>query len=232
MAGAIVQTKGNDSGSTSTTIASGTLASNVTSGNFLMVGASGATGAVTITLSQNSGTATIGSWTEQEAQQESGTGDQSRWFWCQVTGTGSIDILATYGASQTGRGISVVEVSGCNAFQASSSQPDTGNNPTPTVTVNVTTQPAFGVMMGVDLQGGLMTVGSGWTDQGSTSTTDFRCRIQSKAISSTGNTTGNFVNAGFDHNNSTMLVFTEGSGTPPTGQGRGLTSQTFMSLRR
>ena len=226
--GSVAQIKGNDAASGGTSIATTTLASNVTSGNFLQLVVSGDVPA-TITPTKNSGTATIGTWTQRETQTEAGTGSFSTWLTCAITGTGTIDVLGTYGSSQTNvRAISIAEIAGVSGFQGSSSQQDGGNNPTTTVTVNVTTAPAFGVMQGVDDQGGTLTVGAGWTSDGSTGAAGLKCTVQHKAISITGNTTGNYVNAGFDRGQAAMLVWTDG--VPPLPQGIGLRSQTFLSM--
>lgn len=213
MAGAIVQFKNNGSSGPSTTLASGTLVSNVTSGNYLWITVSN-NGTPSVTITKNSGTATIGTVTPHGSIQEAGTLDSLAHFTCQVTGTGTIDILATFGASQTELCIGVVEVSGVNAVDGSDEQTDSGNNPTTTCTVNVTTQPAFGLMMLANYQGAGSTNGTGWTLHSQTfwNTVIGEGVLQYKAITATGNTTGNFANAGLDRNNAVMIVFTDSGG--------------------
>lgn len=210
MAGAVAQTKDNSASSSATTIASGSMGSNVTSGNYLWIVANAGDNQ-TITPTKNSGTATIGTITSLGSVQEAGVLDKLEHFWCEVTGSGSLDILITYGASTDRRGVMVVEVSGVNAVDGSDEQTDTGSNPTPNCTVNVTTQPAFGLGFCTDYQGGTPTAGSGWTSVGTFWAGVSDARMQSKAITSTGNTTGNFGNAGLDRNSAVMVVFTDGT---------------------
>lgn len=211
MAGAVAQTKENSASGSAATLASGSFGVNVTSGNKLWIVANAGTN-VTITPSQNSGTATIGTITSQGSVQEAGVLDKLEHFTCDVTGTGSLDILITYGSSTDRRGVVVVEVSGVNAVDGTDEQTDTGSNPTPNCTVNVTTQPAFGLGFCTDYQGSTPTTGSGWTSVGTFWAGVSDARMQSKAITSTGNTTGNFGNAGLDRNNAVMVVFTDGGG--------------------
>ena len=218
MAGAIVQRKENSAAGSATTIASGTLASDVTSGNYLWIVTSHGTSSPTTSISQNGGTATIGTVTSQGAIAEAGVDDELEHFTCQVTGTGTLDILATFSGADTERCIVVVEISGVNAVDGSSEQTDTGNNPTnPDCVVNVTAQPAFGLMCLANYQGAGSGAGSGWTLDGANmwSSVIGEGLIQTKAISATGNTSGNFANAGLDRNNSVMVVFTDGGGAPP-----------------
>lgn len=210
MAGAVVQTKENSASSSATTIASGSMGSNVTSGNYLYIVANAGDNQ-TITPSQNSGTATISSITSLGSVQEAGVLDKLEHFWCTVTGTGSLDILITYGATTDRRGVLVVEVSGVNAVDGNDEQTDTGSNPTPNCTVNVTTQPAFGLSFSTFYQGGTPGTGSGWTNQSTYWVGISDARLQTRAISATGNVTANFVNAALDRNNACMVVFTDGS---------------------
>jgi hypothetical protein len=209
--GAIVQTKENSASGSATTIASGSTGSNVTSGNKLWIVANAGTN-VTITPSQNSGTATLGTITSQGSIQEAGVLDKLEHFTCDITGTGSLDILITYGSSTDRRGVVAVEVSGVSAVDGSDEQTDTGSNPTTTCTVNVTTQPAFGIGFCTDYQGGTPTAGASWTDGGVFWSGVSNARLQTRAISATGNVTGNFGNAGSNRNNAVMIVFTDGGG--------------------
>ena len=217
MAGAVVQTKENSASASATTIASGSLGSNVTSGNKLHVVANAGTN-VTITPSQNSGTATIGAFTSQGSVQEAGVLDKLEHFTCDVTGTGSLDVLITYGSSTDRRGVLVTEVSGVSAVDGSDEQTDTGSNPSTTCTVNVTTQPAFGLSFCTFYQGGTPGTGTGWTIQSAYWTGISDAQLQTRAISATGNVTANFVNAALDRNNAVLIVFTDGGGAVATKQ--------------
>lgn len=212
MAGAIVQVKENSSASSATTIASGSFGSNVTSGNKLWIVVNAGTN-VTITPSINSGTATLGTITSQGSIIEAGVLDELEHFTCDVTGTGSLDVLITYGSSVDRRGVWIAEVSGVSAVDGTDEQTNgPGTNPTTTLTVNVTTQPAFGISFCTDYQGGTPGVGSGWTNYATGWAGVSGARIQTKAISATGNTTANFSNPGSNRNNAVMIVFTDSAG--------------------
>lgn len=211
MPGAVAQTKENAASASATTIASGSMGVDVTAGNLLHVIANAGTN-VTITPSQNSGTATIGAFTSHGSVQEAVVLDKLEHFTCAVTGSGSLDILITYGSSTDRRGVLVTEVSGVSAVDGSDEQTDTGSNPTPNGTVNVTTQPAFGLSFCTDYQGGTPTTGSGWTNQNTYWTGVSNARLQTRAISATGNVTANFGNAPVSRNNAVMIVFTDSAG--------------------
>lgn len=217
MAGAIVQVKENSASASATTIASGSFGSNVTSGNKLWIVVNAGTN-VTITPSINSGTATLGTITSQGSIVEAGVLDELEHFTCDVTGTGSLDVLITYGSSVDRRGVWIAEISGVSAIDGSDEQTDSGSNPTTTLTVNVTAQPAFGISFCSDYQGGIPAVGTGWTNYATGWVGVSDARIQTKAISATGNTTANFGNAGLDRNNAVMIVFTDGGGAVATKQ--------------
>jgi hypothetical protein len=217
MAGAIVQTKNaQGGGASSTTITSGQLASDVTAGNRLWVVAS-ADNAPTMTPSKNAGTATIGSFVSKGTAQNATLLNGIEHWECEITGTGTLDILVTFGSSQVERVIYVAEISGVNAAQSGAANAN-NNDPTDTLTVNVTTQPAFGLIFVVDLQGTSLTSGgvtpaeSGWTqhERIDWSATVSEGVCQKKAITSTGNRTGNFDNNSFDHYCQCMIVFTDG----------------------
>lgn len=213
MAGSIVQSKVGEGAGGATTVATGSFGSNVTVNNYLLIVTNSDT-ADTVTISKNSGTATIGTVTEQGSVTEAATFEELTVFTCAITGSGSLDLLATFGSSQANRQIYAFEIGGVNAVQGHNEQTDTGSNPTPTLTFSVTTQPAFGVAICIDVQGGTPTAGSGWTSYGVLGSTVHFARVQTKAITATGSTTANFGNAGFDRNNATMVVFTDGSAGP------------------
>ena len=219
MAGAIVQVKtAEGGGGSSTTLASGTLVSNVTSGNLLWVVVN-SDNAPSVTLSKNSGTATIGSFTSHGSVQEPAVFDTTHHFTCDITGSGTLDILATFGTSQPERVIAVAEISGCSTVDGSH-EVSSNNGPTDTMTVNVSTQPAFGLSFCVNLQGTGTGVGTGWTSH---TVVDWTATIgegilQYKAITATGNTTANFTNPGNDRCNTVMLVLLDSGGGGGGGQ--------------
>src|SRR3990167_2124800 len=217
MAGAVVQTKENAVDTSATTIASGTLGSNVTAGNKLWIVANAGDN-VTITPSKNSGSATTGTITSPGSVQEAGVLDKLEHFTCDVTGDGTLDILITYGSSTDRRGVVVTEVSGVSAVDGTDEQTDTGSDPTPNCTVNVAAQPAFGLNFATFYQGGTPATGAGWVSVGTFWAGVANARIQSKAITATGNTTGNFGNTALDRNNATMTVFTDLTGGTPAVQ--------------
>lgn len=206
MAVTVVQSKLGEGATSATTLATGSFGSNVTSGNILWITTnSGATATATIT--KNSGTATIGTVTEQGSSQEVGTLEELHHFTCPITGTGSLDLLVTYGSSQDNRSILAFELTGYNSVLGQAVGTDTGNNPTNNLTVNVTAQPATVFAIGTDVQGGTYGVGTGYTNVGTFGVSVHNNRVQTKAVTSTGNTTSNFVNASFDRGVYAMVVF-------------------------
>lgn len=211
MAGAIVQSKIGEAAASGTTVATGSFGSNVTAGNYLLIFTNSDT-ADTVTITKNSGTATIGTVTEQGSIAEAGTLEELTVLHCPITGSGSLDLLATFGSSQANKQILAIEISGSSGYQVMDIQTDTGNNPTTTLSATVSTQPAFGIAVCIDVQGGTPGVGTGWTDGGVVGSAVQFIRIQTKAITSTGATTGDFVNAGFDRNNAALVVFTDNAG--------------------
>lgn len=212
MAGSIVQQWGAEGSAAATTLATGNAPGNVTSGNFLVILSNSDTN-VSCTVTQNSGTSTLGTITQRETQTEAATFETTKVYTCAVTGTGSLDLLATFGASDANRMLFAWEVTSVDAFFGSNSATDTGSNPTPTLTVNVTSPPAFGLMLGVDMQGGTPATGTGWTNYNTFGSAVHFGRAQTKSVAASGNLTGDFGNAGFDRNNTFMVVFTEPS--PP-----------------
>ena len=214
MAGSIVQSKFNEAAAAATTIATGSFGSNVTANNWLWILVNG-DAADTTTITQNSGTATIGSVTQQSSSIGPGPGILEEWtsLTCQITGTGSLDLLCTFGGSRSNRQILAFEISGVTGVDSGggTSQTDGGSNPTPTLTINVANQPSFCLAACVDYQGGTPGVGTGFTSAGTFGATVNLIRAQTKAVTATGNTTGNFVNGAIDVNNAAMIVFDEPS---------------------
>ena len=219
MAGSLVQQVSAGAAASGTTIASGAMASDGTAGNYLWVNTSGEGGVTTVTIT-NTGTATLGTVTEQGSVLEPAITAERTSLTIPITGTGTVNLTCTFGAARTTRLIYVYEITGVAAIAtdgtATDEQTDTGTNPTATSTVNVAAQPAFGLQMCIDYQGGTPTVGTGWTDGGTvTLFATIKNRLQTKAITSTGNVTGNFVNAGFDRNTTAMAVFPNAAGGVP-----------------
>lgn len=233
MAGTVVQSQVAEGVASATTIASGSFSSNVTAGNTLWVITNSDT-ADTVAITKNSGTATIGTVTDEGSVTEAGTAEELTHFTIPITGTGSLDLLATFGSSQANRQILAFELSGVFSILGSDEQTDTGSDPTTTLTVNVTAQPAFGLSVCIDAQGGTPGVGTGWTNVGTFGGTVHNARVQSKSITSTGNTTANFGNATLNRNNAALIVFDETSPdttapvlTSPTGTATGSTTATI-----
>lgn len=214
MAGTLVQSKIGEAAASGTTVATGSFGSNVTSGNTLVIVTNSDT-ADTVTVTKNSGTATIGSVTEQTSISEAGTLEELTLLFVSVTGTGSLDLLVTFGSSQANKQILAQEWSGLGTMLGAQAQTDTGNNPTTTCTVNATSQPATAIAFCIDVQGGTPTVGTGYTDGGTFGSSVHFIRAQYKAISATGNVNSDFGNAGFDRNNSVLVIFADAT-TQPT----------------
>ena len=208
MAGSIVQSKAAEASTSGTTLASGSFASDVTAGNRLWVVVNAGDNQ-TITVSKNGGTATIGTVTSLGSVQEAAVLDKYEHFDVEITGGGTLDLLVTYGASTDRRTIVAHEVTGVTTVDGSDEKTDTGSNPTPNGTVNVSQQPAFGLAMAIFYQGGTPGVGSGWTDGGTFTTTTAAQRLQTRAITATGNVTSNFGNGSLDRNNAVMVVYLE-----------------------
>lgn len=206
MAGSIVQQWGAENGAAGTTLATGS--ATVTSGNFLVIQTNSDT-AVTCTITKNAGTATIGTITEQTSVTEAATFETTKTYTCSITGSGTLDLLATFGASDANRMVFAWEISGVDSYFGSQAQTDTGNNPTTTCTVTSVTAPAFAFMACIDMQGGTPGVGSGYTNYNTFGGTVHNGRAQYKAVSTNGSVTGNFANAGFDRNNAVLVIFTE-----------------------
>lgn len=217
MAVAIVQDIFNEAGGGATTIASGSFVSNVTSGNVLYVvtvfGLD--TAGTTASISKNSGTATIGTPVALEATESTGIADRAEQYAIPITGTGSLDLLATFTNSSGARQIWAFELSGAAMPELDDSDAnwDVNSDPTPNLTVSVDTQPALGIMLGVDQQDVGLQVGSGWTDQGTEGATQRVIRLQTKTISATGNTSGNFENNNLVRNITLMVIFEESTTT-------------------
>ncbi len=190
-----------------TTIAA-TLASAAVVGNALWVCVR-APVSVVITVGDNLGNV----YTERNSVTEAGTGQHLRHFTAPVTSGGSCTITATYASAQANRGVLAVEVaglrSGASVFDGSTAVTDTGSNPTPTMTVTNTFQPAIALALCNDVQGGTPAVGSGYTNGGVVWSTVSIARWQYRAISNVGAQTANFGNAGLDRNNAVMVVFLE-----------------------
>ena len=211
MAGRIVQAKPSEASSAGTTLAL-TFDGNVTAGNFLQIVATAAT-ADTLTPAKSAGTATLGTITERASVTEAGTLNETTLFTAQVTGTGSLTLTCTWGVSQANRALCAAEIGGVKAFHIASIATDTGNNPTGIVSVNVTTLPAFGVLQGVDCQGGqLVNYGGGFTLAAAIGTSVDRCTVcitGLPSIQATGTLSGSFQNAGSDRNNSALVAWLE-----------------------
>ncbi len=211
MAGAIAQSKIGEAAASGTTVATGSFGSNVTAGNYLLIITNSDT-TDTVTITKNSGTATIGAVTEQGSVSEAATLEELTVSTCQITGSGSLDLLCTFGSAQSNKQILAFEISGTSGHQVTGVQTDTGNNPTTACSVTVSTQPAFAVSVCIDVQGGTPSVGTGYTDATVFGSAVHFIRAQTKAISATGTLTADFGNAGFDRTCSALAVFTDSAG--------------------
>lgn len=125
-------------------------------------------------------------------------------------------ITVNYGGAITGRGVAAIEYTGTSGVDGADQETDTGNNPTPTLSITNTVQPAVMFCACNDVQGGTPAVGSGFTDDGVVWSGFSACRLQKKNITTVAAQTGNFGNASLNRNNATAVIFTEsgGGGTP------------------
>lgn len=222
MAGAIVQLKQNAASASSLTIATGNFASDVTAGNFIyiVVSADEGVGGLLLSVSKNGGTATISTVTELGRVQETGTLDTMAHLWCQVTGSGTLDLVAEWDIAETERCIAAIEVSGVTAVDAHDIKTNTGSNPTTTMNVTVSTAPAFCIAAMCNYQGGGGGVGTGFTLylDNIWTTVIGEGIFGTQAFATTGAKTANFANPGVDRNNTSVIVFTD-TGLPPITDG-------------
>jgi hypothetical protein len=170
----------------------------VTAGNWLHVIAW--SDDTTITISDGSNT-----YTERGDVIEAAIPRRIRHFTAPITTGGALTVTATYGASVSNRQLVVIELSGITTYDAQGTATDTGNNPTTAASATLTTASGFGVAVCVDYQGGLPTVGTGYTSGGAIAGGgSLQGRIQFQTFTSSGSKSANFGNAGF---NRTCTVF-------------------------
>lgn len=229
MAGAIVQTKANQAAGSATTIASGNLDTNPTSGNVLWVVAR-SQGTTTMSIADSLGL----TWTSHGSIAESpGTNSVLEHWTAPVTSSGACSVTVTYAAAQDNRGIFVAEVSGVGAVQGSDEDMSNGDLTTPLMSV-AATAPAFALMAGNALQGGTITItGTAWTDVGFFwSPTVTGLRVGSQVISASGNVTGQFNTPSFDRATEAMIVFSESSSGPTYTVTETVTTSEVVALAR
>lgn len=133
-----------------------------------------------------------------------------------ATGTiatgGATTVTVTFGASVANRQLIVIEVAGVSAYDAAGSQTDTGSNPTTAATATNTAQPAFGVAVCLDYQGGTPTVGTGYTSGGTITGGGLLAGLieySNPSYTTTGVQSANFGNAGFNRTCTVFGIFTE-----------------------
>lgn len=135
-----------------------------------------------------------------------------------LTGRYYSDVGLTTPVSVAWRQMVACRLDGVIAYQSGNQGTDTGSNPTNTLTTNVSVQPAFLLMVGIDYQSSTLTVGAGFTDvafiTGSGGGSSLDGRVQSKSVAATGLQGGNFTNAGFDRSVYLIAAFTEGTPDP------------------
>lgn len=135
-----------------------------------------------------------------------------------LTGRYYSDVGLTTPVSVAWRQMVACRLDGVIAYQSGNQGTDTGSNPTNTLTTNVSVQPAFLLMVGIDYQSSTLTVGTGFTDvafiTGSGGGSSLDGRVQSKSVAATGLQGGNFTNAGFDRSVYLIAAFTEGTPDP------------------
>lgn len=133
-----------------------------------------------------------------------------------LTTGGASTVTVTFGASVSNRQIIVIEVAGVGSYDVHGTATDTGNNPTTAATATNTSQPAFGVAVCLDYQGGTPTVGTGYTSGGVITGGGLlagRIEYSSPSYTTVASQSANFGNAGFNRTCSTFAIFLEAS--PP-----------------
>lgn len=213
--GAVVQRQSNQNGASGTTLNSAGAGTpiTVTAGNKLWIVAN-AGDSIVMTPTQNAGAATIGTITDQGFVDAPALNDRAQHWTCDITGSGTLDILITYASSTPQRCVVITEISGVGAIQGTAENTDTGDNPTPDLSVTVSAQPAFGLCVLVDYQSAASSAGSGWTLNGAAFWPGIFGQgiMQTRAITSTGATIGNFTNPTFARTSSFMIVYTDAGG--------------------
>jgi hypothetical protein len=165
---------------------------------------------VGITITDNAGGGSNG-YVSLGGIQEAGTTQWLEEFYGTVDNS-MTTITADYGGAITGRAIAAIEYSGTSGVDGADQETDTGNNPTPTLSITNTVQPAVMFCACNDVQGGTPAVGSGFTDDGVVWSGFSACRLQKKNITTVAAQTGNFGNASLNRNNATAVIFTESGG--------------------
>ena len=207
--GSPVQTNQDSNAASSTTIGVAQT-SNPTAGNVNIVWVRGPSGATVSGVADTLGN----TYTARGNVTEAGTGQVLYQFTAPITTGGSANtVTATYGASTAYRGIVVLESAG--SYDASNTGTDAGNNPTTSVSATNSAQPATVYMLCNDVQGGTPAVGTGFTDGGTVwATLGLIARVQYKTVATVGSQSGDFGNAGFDRNNTGLVILLDSA--PPT----------------
>lgn len=136
-------------------------------------------------------------------------------FVCAITTGGSVTVTVTFGASVSNRQIVVTEITGVGAYDAQGTATDTGNNPTTAATATNSAQPAFGIAVCMDYQGGTPGVGTGYTSGGVIAGGGLLAgRIEYRSFSTVGSQSADFANAAFNRTATVFAIFLEDS--PPS----------------
>ena len=212
MAGAIVQFVEASNGAAGTTL--GVVITGATVGNSFHVAVLSDDATVTVSDGSNTYGAEKGSVIEAAVLR------RLHHFVASVTTGGTLTVTATFGASVSNRQIVVTEISGVGAYDAQGVQTDTGNNPTTAATATNSAQPAFGIAVCIDYQGGTPAVGTGYTSGGViTGGGLLGGRIAYRSFATVAAQTVDFGNAGFDRTCTVFALFLEGGGATPTPLG-------------
>jgi len=138
-----------------------------------------------------------------------GTNSHTEIWTAPITGSGTCNVTATWASNVEYRHITVVEISGVNGYNAQTSQANVSADPAPSLTLNVTSQPAFVLHMIVPWSNGTPAADAGWTDRGRFGGTNQAVEIETTRVTATGNKTGTWVLA-WEANTQAMISLTEG----------------------
>jgi len=203
----------NNSASNAITAAATTIATtlNLTAGKIAWVIVS--SDDTTVTVDDTLGN----TYTERGSVAETVITQRLHHFTAPITTGGSSTVTAHFGASVGHRTIVVLELANASAYQVQNSITDPGNKPTNSFSATPTSQPAYGLALCYDFQGGVLEAGTGYTligtyTQGDTNPNGQGVEISGR-ITTTTSQSGNFGNPSFSRVNIVYAIFSYSTGS-------------------